>query len=84
MGISVEIGNYGLISIFEKYSTHNDEPVTRALFEKNLSLKKLSQDFQSDMTALLPANSEWNFNTALKVVADSIISNLKGEPWKRE
>lgn len=73
-----------VVSIFEKYAAHNDEPITRALFEKNLSLKKLSQDFQSDMTALLPANSEWNFNTALKIVEDSIISNLKGEPWKRE
>lgn len=72
-----------VISVFEKYSDHNNEPVTRAVFEKNLFLKRQSQDFQSDMSALLPSESKWNFDEALLMVEKNMISHLSGEAWKR-
>ena len=73
-----------VVSIFEKYAEYNNEPVTRALFEKNLYLKKTNQDFQSDMSALLPADSTWDFESALKMVEDAFIPKLTGAAWKRE
>lgn len=78
----VDIKN--VVSIFEKYAEYNNEPVTRALFERNLYLKKMNKDFQSDISALLPANSTWNFEQALQMIEDVFIPNLKGDRWRRE
>ena len=73
-----------VISIFEKYCQFQQEPVTRAMFEQSLFSKKQNKDFQSDMTALLAPAVLWNFEPALELIEKTVISRLKGEPWKGE
>jgi predicted nucleotidyltransferase component of viral defense system len=70
-----------VISIFKKYSAHNDEHVTRAMFEESLHLKKQNTDFRSDILPLLSDPEGWNFMEALKTVEKNLISKLEGEPW---
>lgn len=70
------------IPIFEKYCQHEQEIITRALFEKSLALKRDHTDFRSDMRPLLPSNLEWDFDKAYDLVTREVITQIKGDPWK--
>ena len=76
------INSTRVISIFEKYCQHNREPITRAMFEKNLFLKKQHMDFQSDVNALLSPNITWQFDQAIEQITQTFICQLQGEPWQ--
>jgi predicted nucleotidyltransferase component of viral defense system len=70
-----------VVSIFNKYSIHNDAFVTRALFEESLHLKKQHTDFQFDILPLLSEPEGWNFTEAMKKVQTELISKLEGNAW---
>ncbi|MGD9152235.1 MAG: nucleotidyl transferase AbiEii/AbiGii toxin family protein [Gammaproteobacteria bacterium] len=71
-----------VISIFEKYCSFQKEPITRAMFEKSLHLKKQYQDFQVDILPLLTPEAQWDFSQAMSVVEDKFIQKLKGKSWQ--
>ena len=48
----------------------------RELFQKNLDLKKLNRDFQTDMNVLLSPAVNWNFDEAFDFVQNNIISKI--------
>lgn len=65
-----------VIEIFSKYSTNDNTNIRGDEFFKNLALKKNHPDFQSEMTALLPKELNWNFEEAYQFVLDKVISKL--------
>ena len=63
-------------AIFKQYCVHNSEPILRVMFEQNLLLKKQHRDFRSDMVPLLTEEVNWNFDKAILLVEQKIISKL--------
>lgn len=72
----------GVVSIFERYCQHNNELISRAMFEQNLFHKKQHTDFISDMEPLLTEEVHWNFETAMLLVEQEIISKIAGAAWR--
>lgn len=72
-----------VISIFNHYCKHNNENITRAMFEESLSAKKQHQDFRSDMLLLLSPETDWNFEDAVSLIEEKYIAKLTGESWKK-
>ena len=72
-----------IISVFEHHCKHNNEPVTRAMFEQSLHFKKQHTDFQSDIIPLLSNETDWNFNNAIKKIEEELIPKLQGKSWKK-
>ena len=64
-----------IISIFERYCQHNADVITRAMFEKNLFLKKKHNDFLADMGPLLTQEVNWDFEKAILLVERDVFSN---------
>lgn len=64
------------ISILDKYCIYNNHAINRALFEKNLAQKCQDKDFRIDIIPLLPPKINWDFDQAMKVVLEKIISKL--------
>jgi predicted nucleotidyltransferase component of viral defense system len=71
-----------VISIFEKYCAYNDEPITRAMFERSIHFKKQNNDFKTDILPLLISGTQWDFDAAMNLVETAFIQKLKGKPWK--
>lgn len=71
-----------VVDIFLKYSQHDKQIITRALFEKNLYEKTLQPDFRQDKPQLLPRDAHWSFDEAMQLIQESLITRLPGEPWK--
>lgn len=71
-----------VIRIFFHYCKHNEEIITRAMFEQSMYLKKQHNDFQSDILPLLIPEINWDFLKATSVVEKLYIEKLYGEPWK--
>ncbi len=72
------------ISLLEKYCERVEEQITRALFERNLILKRDHQEFKMDMEPLLAVGTEWNFDEAFKTIMTELVPKLKGEAWRGE
>lgn len=72
-----------VISIFAHYCQHNNEAITRAMFEQNLFLKEQHHDFQSDILPLLVPTIDWEFSNAMKLVKKLYIEKLNGDPWRK-
>lgn len=70
------------LSFFDRYCQHEGDTVTRALFERNMALKRNHKDFCLDMHPLLPVDFPWNFEEAYDMVFQNLISQIPGEPWK--
>jgi len=64
------------IEIFKKYCAKDNIIISEKLFRQNLELKRLNQDFRSDMEALLPNQANWNFDEAFEYVNSNIITKL--------
>lgn len=73
-----------VISIFSRYCKHNDELITRAMFEQSMFSKKQHRDFQSDILPLLVPQINWDFEQAVHLVEELYIEKLGGEPWKKK
>jgi predicted nucleotidyltransferase component of viral defense system len=71
-----------IVTAFQKYMEHEDQKVTRAMFEENF-LKKLEDPaFMADISPLLASGYEWNPEAAAPLVKSRFIDRLPGEPWK--
>jgi predicted nucleotidyltransferase component of viral defense system len=64
------------IEIFKKYCAKDSITVPRDIFEKNMLLKRVHNDFKIDMKNLLAGHIGWEFNVAFEYVMDSVISKI--------
>jgi len=65
-----------VISIFKHYCANEGSIITQELFQKNMELKQLHNDFRVDMNILLPHQTNWNFDEAFQYVHVHIIKRL--------
>lgn len=72
------------IEIFYQYSEHNNDIITRAMFEQSMHLKKQHNDFQSDILPLIIQEINWDFSKATNLVETLYIEKLNGDPWKKK
>ena len=72
-----------VIEIFAHYCKHNDELITRAMFEKSMFSKKQHRDFQTDILPLLVPQINWDFEQAVRLVEELYIEKLSGKPWEK-
>jgi len=73
-----------IVEMFREYRALNGDPVTRAMFEKNLAEKLTNPDFELDMGGLLMKGRTWDKEKAARSVSDQLIALLPGDPWVRE
>ncbi|PIR39747.1 MAG: hypothetical protein COV35_00955 [Alphaproteobacteria bacterium CG11_big_fil_rev_8_21_14_0_20_39_49] len=66
-----------VVDIFQKYCANDGIAISKELFHKNMEMKRLNRDFQTDMNVLLPHNINWNFDEAFDFVQSRIISQLR-------
>ncbi len=73
-----------IISVFHQYMRDEKTQVSRAEFEKNLSLKQKSPVFNSDIRPLLSANHAklYQIKEAYEILFRDFLPKLAGEPWK--
>jgi len=71
-----------VIENFSHYCGHNNEVITRAMFEQSMFLKKQHRDFQSDILPLLVTEIDWKFEDAIALVEKTYVENITGNPWK--
>ena len=70
-----------VLKCFSKYMAFENKKISRAEFEKNLSLKLQDPIFVTDIEPLLSSKNEWNVKNAYTIVHNVLIVNLPGEPW---
>jgi len=71
-----------VLDVFKKHGDYTQQPITRALFEKNMAEKIHHPDFHQDIIKLLPLNTKWLLDDAVALVQQKLIQALPGEPWK--
>ena len=57
--------------------------MTRAVFERNLALKRRDPIFAGDITPLLAPGYRWDMETAMEAVLSGLVALLPGDPWKK-
>lgn len=67
-----------MIDIFQHYCARDQQTISKTLFTENLTLKRLSKDFQIDMTPLLPVEFEWRFDEAFDYVQAHVVDRIPG------
>jgi predicted nucleotidyltransferase component of viral defense system len=72
-----------IVNAFLRYMKHENHSVTRAQFERNLTLKMRDPSFLADMTPLLSAGYVWEPGAEATVVRRRLIERLPGAPWKK-
>ena len=72
-----------VLEVFKYYNDRQHIKISRAEFEKNLVAKESTQDFLTDAKHVLPAYMPWDPKAAFQAVADKLVKQLPGEPWKR-
>jgi len=70
-----------VIKIFLSHCKYAKQPVSRAMFEKNLYEKAENEDFRTEVRALITTDATWDFKKAYNIVLEKIIAQLPGEPW---
>jgi predicted nucleotidyltransferase component of viral defense system len=65
-----------VISCFIRYMQAEGHPVTREMFEKNLTEKSSDKAFTGDISPLLAADIAFDPEQAMKVVRESLIQRL--------
>lgn len=71
-----------IVSTFQEYMNREGSPVTRAMFERNLVGKLRMPQFDAGMSALPRPGYDWRPTVAGRIVSQTLISRLPGEPWK--
>ena len=71
-----------IVQTFRSYMDAEGYPITRAMFEQNLDGKLRDSDFGSEMSGLLAVGRVWDLTAAARVVAESLLSRLPGQPWQ--
>ncbi len=72
------------IAIFQRYMKGENTQVSRAEFEKNLSLKKDNPAFNADINPLLSQDQvkQYQIEEAYKILFLDVLPKLSGDPWK--
>lgn len=73
-----------VVACFLKYMEHEGHQVTRAQFERNLTLKMRDPEFVADISPLLAGGHVWDATDAAPLVSSRLIELLPGDPWKGE
>ena len=73
-----------VVAAFIKYMDRSGHPVTRALFERNLSAKLRDPQFSADIGPLLAYGHRWDLTEVNRTVSKRLIALLPGAPWKGE
>jgi hypothetical protein len=73
-----------VVAIFSAYGKHNQEIISRAMFEKNITEKEAHPDFAHDMNVLLAPTINWPIDEAFTLVKSELISLIAGESWRGE
>jgi predicted nucleotidyltransferase component of viral defense system len=71
-----------ILLCFNSYLDREGAKISRAEFEKNLTMKKNIIMFKEDMSPLLADDAQHDFDKDFNLVMREIISKLPGEPWK--
>ena len=71
-----------VIEVFQRHCQVSQQPVTRAVFEKNLYEKKQHLDFTEDVENLITDQVDWSFEEGYGLVLKNLIELLPGESWK--
>ncbi len=72
-----------VIQCFQKYLAHEKKAVTRAQFEKNLTLKLKNKSFAQDIEPLLiPDSAKFDIEKAYESFMKEYLTLLPGKPWK--
>ena len=59
--------------IFHAYNEYNETKITKKMFAQNMNEKKSNADFRQDITALLPLDTDYDFDTAFDFFMREII-----------
>lgn len=82
-GLSKEATNSSrIVEAFYTYLEQEEGFVTRAMFERNLSLKLRDPRFSADINPLLSDGIEWDMANAAQAAYERLLTLLPGEPWK--
>jgi predicted nucleotidyltransferase component of viral defense system len=73
-----------LVACFERYMQEGGHAASRAQVEANLDAKAASKAFRGDIAPLLRPDIDWDFDRAMAVVLDQLVSRLPGEAWRGE
>ena len=71
-----------LVAAFERYMEFGETPVSRAQFEANMAAKMVDAAFLGDVPTLLRTGLDYDPGEAWPRVHSTLISQLRGEPWK--
>lgn len=71
-----------VVDCFKLYMANENASISRAEFEANLASKLMSAPFIEDLRPLVPPEIEYDPDEAAKLVIESLIARLPGEPWK--
>jgi predicted nucleotidyltransferase component of viral defense system len=71
-----------IMEAFTRYMEHEGAQVTRAELERNLHSKLRDPVFTSDLKPLLAPGQTWSFEEGARVVRESLLVLLPGDPWK--
>lgn len=73
-----------IVETFLEYMSRTGSSISRALFERNLAEKMKAGNFHSDIRPLLAHGTEWDADTAARIVFERLLVLLPGDPWKGE
>lgn len=73
-----------VIESFQRYISNDNQTISRAEFEANLTAKLEDSVFQEDIMPLLSETylSTYDFRKSAEMVLDNFVSKLPGETWK--
>ena len=71
-----------VIHCFQEYLQNENQRISRAQFESNMTEKMRSEGFCADLGALLRPGTAFDFESAYTQVHKALISKLPGKPWK--
>ena len=73
-----------IIDIFQHYMKDENTQVSRAEFERNLSLKRDNPAFNADIHPLLPRDQvkQYKIEEAYTILFRDFLPKLNGDPWK--
>lgn len=79
-----DLNKDAIIETFNRYISFVDARVTRAEFEKNLSMKSNDPDFYKDILALLSSEQIKKYppKEVYHLCVMPLIEKIQGEPWK--
>ena len=62
--------------IFHAYNEYNGTKITKKLFIQNMKEKQHNTDFRQDISALLPLDTEYKFDTAFDYVMRQVLPHI--------